>query len=69
MYTGKKFVCPGDFADRFKGAGYKAITETLEAFYDIGCWLHDAKLTHVDDGAGLEQTSSVNTTFNLKVSR
>ena len=49
-------------AIRFNGAGCKheAIAETLQAFYDLGCLLYDAKLSHVDDGNGLEQTSSVN---------
>ena len=61
MDTGNKLVCPGDFANRFKGAYYKAIAGTIQAFYDLGCLPHDAKLTHVDDGVGLEQTTSVNT--------
>ena len=27
--TGKKLVCPADYSDRFKGAGYKTIAEAL----------------------------------------
>lgn len=43
--TGRKLVCSADFADKFKEAGYKANTETLKAFYDLGCLPHDAELT------------------------
>ena len=54
---------------------HKAITETLLIIYDRGCLPRDAELTHVADGYGLEQKSSVNTrakfhtTCNLEFSK
>ena len=54
--TGKKLVCPADYSDRFKGAGYKTIGEALQAFNDLGCLPKDVNLTRMDDGDGLEQT-------------
>ena len=38
-----------DSADIFKGACYKVVFETLQAFYDLGSLPHD----HVNDGNGL----------------
>ena len=54
--TGKKLVCPADYSDRFKGAGYKTIGEALQAFNDLGCLPKDVNLTRMDDGDGLEKT-------------
>ena len=56
--TGKKLLCPADYADRFKGAAsYKSIAKTLQAFHDLGCLLDNVKLARTDYGDGLEQTS------------
>ena len=41
--TSKKLVCPADYSDRFKGAGYKTTAEALQAFNDLGCLLEDVK--------------------------
>ena len=34
-------------ADRFKGAGYKTVTEALQAFNDLVCLLEDVNLTRI----------------------
>ena len=47
---------PKRHADRFKGAGYKTITEALQTFNDLGCLPEDVTLTHRDDCDGLEPT-------------
>lgn len=72
--TGKKLVCPADYADRFRGAGYKTIAETLQAFYDLGCLPDDVNLTRMNDGDGLEQTfvsrrAKFHTTCSLKFNK
>ncbi|KAL9958614.1 hypothetical protein ACROYT_G035654 [Oculina patagonica] len=72
--TGKKLVCPADYADRFKGAGYKTIAETSQAFYDLGCLPDDVNLTRMNDGDGLEQTfvsrrTKFHTTCSLKFNK
>ena len=41
--TSKKLVCPADYSDRLKGAGYKTIAEALQAFNDLGCLLEGVK--------------------------
>ena len=63
-----------DYADRFRGAGYKTIAETLQAFYDLGCLLDDVNLTRMNDGDGLEQTfvsrrAKFHTTCSLKFNK
>ena len=54
--TVKKLARPVDYAARFKGAGYKTITEALQTFNDLGCLPEDVTLTHMDDCDGLEPT-------------
>ena len=54
--TSKKLVCPADYSDRFKGAGYKTIAEALQAFNDLRCLPENVNLSRMDDGDGLEQT-------------
>ena len=71
---GKKLVCPADYSNRFKGAGYKTIAEGLQAFNDLGCLPEDAKLTRMDDGDGLVQTfisrrAKFHSTYSLKFNR
>ena len=53
--TSEKLQCPAEFTERFRGVGYVTIAENLESFNDLGCLAVNIKLTHLDDGNGIQQ--------------